>query len=498
MAFGALTSLAFAPVDAVPVLWVAFPALIFLLQGTDKNPWLAFAVGWSFAFGFFTFDLYWTAVSMFVDIRQFWWAVPFAAFGLPAVCAAYYGIAAMIAQRIGMRGASGAIVFALIWFLADYARGHLFTGFPWNMAGYAWADYLPVLQSVSVIGIYGLTLITLVAACLPAALAEEKASSQAKSLVTGSLLLFGLIIVWGGWRLAEAPVAVVPDVRLRLVQPDVRQQDKWQEGERQKNFDRLLELSSKPGAKPVNYIIWPETAPPFYLTQDDEHRFAAASIVPPGGALITGVLRSQMDLVVGARYFNSLIALDHDANVIATYDKAHLVPFGEYQPFRNFLPAPALAGMGIDFSRGPGPRTLRIPGLPPFSPFICYEAIFPGAIADRNDRPQLLLNVTNDGWYGNTAGPYQHFAIARVRAVEEGVPLVRDANTGISGIVDAYGRIEVRMGLGQRGFLDGDLPRALPQPTYFVRSGERALWLIFIALATPTFFRIVLTKKTRM
>ncbi len=186
------------------------------------------------------------------------------------------------------------------------------------------------------------------------------------------------------------------------------------------------------------------------------------------------------------------------AHVEATYDKAHLVPFGEYIPFRQFLHLQSLAGMGIDFSHGPGPRSLHIASMPSFSPFICYEAIFSGEVIDRRDPPQFILNVTNDAWYGHTAGPYQHFAIARVRAVERGLPLIRVANTGISGIIDAYGRIETHLGLGQRGFIDGDLPQALAAPTFFSHQGERSLWLIFALLGLSSLIRKFFSKNRRI
>ena len=241
-------------------------------------------MGWSFAFGFFVFDLYWTAASMFVDIDHFWWAVPLAALGLPACFALYYGIAAALARQIGLRGVAGAINFALLWFLADYARGHLFTGFPWNIEGYVLADFLPVLQIASITGIYGLTLLTLIAACLPIALAENIPHERKRMIVLGSLLSLALVIVWGTSRLVSAHPGSVPNVRLRLVQPDVEQEMKWNPETREKNFARLLELSTAPGEKPVTHIIWPETAATFYLSEDPQHRNAIAAIVPPGGA----------------------------------------------------------------------------------------------------------------------------------------------------------------------------------------------------------------------
>jgi apolipoprotein N-acyltransferase len=494
-AYGALSSLAYAPADAVPVLWIAFPALIFLLQST-KDWHRAFALGWCFAFGFFVFDLYWTAVSMFVDISHFWWAVPFAFFGLPAVFALYYGMAAAVAQKIGLRGAGGTTIFALLWFLADYARGHLFTGFPWNIEGYAWADFLPMLQIASLIGIYGLTLLTLAAACLPACLAETETPKRNRILVTGSLILLALIAIWGGVRLAEAPNVVVPGVRLRLVQPNVQQELKWKPEEQEKNFARLLAITSEPGEDQITAVIWPETASPFYLTLDEEHRKQVGALAPKNGAIITGVLRAEVD-PSGVHYYNSLVAVDDHAQIAAVYDKSHLVPFGEYMPFRQWIPAPALANLGVDFSRGPGPQTLHAPGAPGFSPLICYEAIFPGAIINSRDPSQFLLNVTNDGWYGHTAGPYQHFAIARTRTVEEGLPLVRAANTGISGIIDSYGRIEARLGLGHSGYIDGDLPQALPAPTFFRQYGDGPLWLIFGLLALTAVSGRILNSKMR-
>ncbi|HUY68074.1 MAG TPA: apolipoprotein N-acyltransferase, partial [Alphaproteobacteria bacterium] len=225
-AYGALASLAFAPTDVAPVLWVCFPALIFLVQGT-KNWRGAFAAGWCFAFGFFTFDLYWIAASMFVDLHRFWWAVPLAVAGLPAFFALYYGIAAALARRLGLQGLTGAVSFALLWFLADYARGHLFTGFPWNIEGYAWAEILPVAQIVSMTGVYGLTLLTLLGACLPAALAEQPLRKSARESFLFSLVVLAGLTVWGSARLETATAAMVPGVRLRLVQPDIAESMKW-------------------------------------------------------------------------------------------------------------------------------------------------------------------------------------------------------------------------------------------------------------------------------
>ncbi|MDX2027783.1 MAG: apolipoprotein N-acyltransferase [Alphaproteobacteria bacterium] len=473
--FGLLGALAFPRTNLTPVLWVSFPALIFLLQGT-ANWRQAFITGWSFAFGFLMLALYWIAASMFVDIASFWWAVPLAVAGLPAAFAIYYGIAAALAHRMGLKGLSGALTLALLWFLADYVRGHAFTGFPWDLVGHGWSIVLPILQITSIIGIYGLTLLTLITICLPATLADKNKHSRAA--VAGSLLLFALIAIWGEARLMQAKDDVVPNVRLRLVQPNIDQSQKWLSSARENHFRHLLDLTSAPGLKPVTHIVWPETAATYYLMEEPARRHDIAAHLPKGGALLTGLIRRNMDEAGQIHYYNSLIAVDGKANVVAGYDKFHLVPFGEYIPFRTILPLRALATFGTDFSSGEGPRSLRVTGLPSFSPLICYEIIFPGEVEDRADPPHFLLNVTNDGWYGNTSGPYQHFAVARIRAIEEGRPLVRAANTGISGVMDSYGRVTARLGLGETGFVDADVPEVL-NGTLFSQYGGRGLWLIF-------------------
>jgi apolipoprotein N-acyltransferase len=248
-------------------------------------------------------------------------------------------------------------------------------------------------------------------------------------------------------------------------------------------FETHLELSAAPAREPVTHLIWPETAIPFFIETDAANRMALASVTPPGGLTLTGAPRAvrQADGPDGGgvRYYNSLLVIDSDGTVRDSFDKAHLVPFGEYMPLRQYLPVGAIAGNGAEFSAGPGPRTLHPPGLPPVSPLICYEVIFPGAVVDPADRPQWLLNLTNDAWYGETSGPHQHFAISQVRAVEEGMPLVRSAQTGISGVVDSYGRVTAELGLGVRGTLDAALPKALSGTTIYGWIGD---WMFVVTL----------------
>lgn len=476
-ALGFVGALAFPPTAFFPILAISFPALIILLRQTP-NSRAAFVVGWSFAFGYFLLGLYWIAAAMFVDIRAFWWAVPLAVAGLPAICAIYYGLAAALARRIGLHGLSGIVLFALLWFTADYARGHLLTGFPWNLEGTIWAEVLPMLQITSVIGVYGLTLLTLVIACLPAVLVGNSKMGRVVCATGVSALL--LLAVWGGVRLTTNAGSATP-THIRIVQPNLAQAHKWDEASREAHFQALLDMSSAPSAKPLAMIVWPETAATFYLEEDDTHRRAIAATLGENSLLLTGVIRRNILTDNKLHYSNSLVAIDRSGRIAAAYDKFHLVPFGEYIPFRNILPLRTLANLGVDFTAGSGLQTLHLDGLPAFSPLICYEAIFPHEVARPDDRPEMLVNITNDGWYGKTAGPYQHFISARLRAIEEGIPLIRAANTGISGVIDAYGRITAEIGLGKTGYVDADVPVAIA-PTFYSRYGDMPLWVLFAVL----------------
>ncbi|WP_029010766.1 apolipoprotein N-acyltransferase [Azospirillum halopraeferens] len=477
-ALGGLSALALPPAHALPVLLVSFPGLLWLLAGAP-NGRVAFAVGWFFGFGHHLAGLYWVSFALFTDIGRFWWALPLAAAGLPMLLSLFTGLAALVFHRLKANGPAAPLLFAATWAAAEWLRGHLFTGFPWNLTGYGWVGVLPVLQGVSLVGIYGLSLLTVLVAALPAALADPRVPPRrAAAALAAGLALFAALAAWGALRLSAADEAPVAGVRLRLVQAAVEQHLKWDPAERQANFERHLALTAAPAARPVTHVIWPETAVPFFLDADAARRQAVGAVTPPGGLVLTGAPRLGMAADGGTLFHNAMLALDGSGAVVASYDKFHLVPFGEYMPLRRYLPVGAIAGNGAEFSPGPGPRSLRLAGLPPVSPLICYEVIFPAAVTDPDDRPHWLLNLTNDAWYGHTAGPHQHFAIARVRAVEEGLPLVRSANTGISGVVDSYGRVTARLGLGERGIVDADLPAALAQPTPYGRFGDLGFGLL--------------------
>jgi apolipoprotein N-acyltransferase len=485
--FGALLAGALPPVDLVPLIFIAFPGLLWLDDGS-ANSRASARLGYAFGLGFFAAGLYWIAAALFVDIARFWWALPFAVFGLPAFLAlftaAVLALTAIAARRLRLTPMARICLFAVAWSAAEWLRGHILTGFPWNLVGYVWAGGFPgalaMLQSTAWVGIYGLSFLTVLAASLPALLGGTSLlpmprARRAAPLVAAVLLIL-LPAAAGAIRLGMLPMRST-DTWLRLVQPSVPQDIKWDPAAAEANFRGLIELSAAPSTHRLAAVIWPEAAATFLLERHPEHRAAIASVVPEGGYVITGAIRANPPPEPVTQIWNSIEAIDGSGAIRAVYDKAHLVPFGEYMPFRGLLPIDNFIPGAIDMTPGPGLQTLTLPGLPAFSATVCYEAIFPGRVVAAAVRPAWMLNVTNDAWYGRSSGPYQHFAIARTRAVEEGMPLVRAANNGISGIVDPAGRVVARTRLDSIGYADIALPEAAA-PTLYAKVGE---WL-FLAM----------------
>lgn len=481
---GLLAVLALPPVHAIPVLIPAFVGLVWLIDGA-RTRIDAFWTGWFFGLGFFIAGLYWMSYSFLVDAATYAWLIPFAVPGLSSVAAIYIGLAAAATHWLAPAGLRRAALLPLAWVGFEYLRGILLTGFPWNLLGSVWVFSDAMLQGAALFGAYGLTLATCIAATAPAALADENARPRARwGLVGAGAAVLAVLWIGGTIRLNDTSEKNVPGVRLRLVQPDIAQNLKWVPEERAEIMRVLLRLSAQaPSGAAPTHIIWPETATPTFLEQVPDDLRVVASVAPAGGALITGSPRLRRG-TGEVQLWNSIHVVDRDALIRASYDKFHLVPFGEYMPIPNFFGLRALAADRVDFSPGPGPVTMEIPGAPPASPLICYEVIFPGHVvaADMKDgpRPQWLLNVTNDAWFGISSGPYQHLASARMRAVEEGLPLVRTANNGVSGVYDAYGRVIVETELGKQAVLDADLPTYLTERTIYSRLGNWSLSVVML------------------
>lgn len=487
-ALGACAALALPPIHLLPLAVVGFAGLVWLLEGASgdaRRPALAaFLVGWWFGFGHFALGLYWIANALLIEWERVGWMIPFAVFGLAAVLGVFTGLATSAVHASRARGVGAAFALAIAWSLCEWLRGHVLTGFPWNLTATVWAESPPMIQSAALFGAYGLSALTVLAFALPAALAARDARARWVPTLAAALLVAA---GWGvgSYRLAGAGGATVPDVRLRLVQPNVPQALKWDPEAREANLRRMIALTRQPGFETRTHTIWSETATAFPVWGDNEilaqRRAQVAAAVPPGGMLVTGAPRFERAADGTLRVWNSLHAMDGDGTIHATYDKFHLVPFGEYVPFREILPIDRVVPGGIDFSAGPGPRLLSIRGLPLASPLICYEVIFPGQVVPDAGHAELLLNVTNDSWFGDSAGPYQHLAAARLRAVEEGLALVRSAGGGISAIIDPYGRIHASLGLGVAGVLDSELPVSIGQ-TFFAQQGNAAFVVLILAL----------------
>ncbi len=451
-AAGIGATLAMPPLGATPALAAGLVAFAWLLDGTARFR-TAFLTAFAFAFGFFAAGLYWVAGSFFTVGGATAAGGPAAVLGLAALLAFFLALPAALAHRLTQPGVGRALALAAALGLGDWLRGHLLTGFPWNLFGHAWLHAPAVEQTAAIVGIYGVGLATL-AVCLLLSVADWRAWTAAAATVAA-------MFACGEVRLGRAPQAdpAAGAPLLRLVQPNIPQSEKWRREEAAAHLQRLVRLGA---ADPEpDAVIWPETAVARLLHSESPLIEALGKSVQSRAGLISGAPWRE-----DGRYYNSILAINREGRVQGRHDKAHLVPFGEYVPLRGLLGVAKLTVGGKDFAAGPGPSTLALPGLPPFGALICFEAIFPGEAVAADARPAWLLNLTNDAWFGETAGPHQHFEIARMRAIETGLPVVRVANTGITGAVDGYGRRLGRLGLGRTGSLDIHLPPPLAETAY--------------------------------
>ncbi|MBS1168984.1 MAG: lnt [Proteobacteria bacterium] len=510
LAAGALSALALAPIHAGPILFLTLPALVLLIDGAVvagprgiRRLRPAAATGWWFGFGYFLAGLHWVGIAFLAEGRSALVPLmPFAVAGLAAGLALFTALGTLVARLLWSDSPTRIFALAVGLGMSEWLRGHVLTGFPWNLLGQAVAFTDTSAQAASVVGIYGLTFAGIAVFAAPVLLVDERGHYLWLRRLTVVLVL-ALIVADLGWGLhrlsGAAPVgkAVLSDARIRIVQPNIDQAAKWSPEKKQEALDRLATLSDSRtdpqtlGAISFSEIIWPETALPFFLTEEPEALARIADLLSPGTILLTGAPRVEPaddSGDGGRRYYNSLFAIDDTGAIRAAYDKVHLVPFGEYMPFesllRQFGIGELFRGIG-GFSAGPRRNLIALAGHPSFSVLICYEAIFSGEVLPDGGRPDYLVNITNDGWFGRSTGPYQHLDAARMRAIEEGLPVVRSANTGISAIIDAYGRTVASLPLGEDGVLDGFVPSERPmtlfqqvEPTFLL-----AFNVFFILLA---------------
>lgn len=494
---GAFAVLGQPPFQLFIVCFISFPVLVWMLDGAVARPtrslvaamWPAFATGWWFGFGYFVAGLWWIGNALFVEAEQFVWLWPFAVTLIPAVLAVFYGLAAVVARLLWSDGIGRIAALALGFGLAEWLRSFAFTGFPWNAVGYAAMPVPVLMQSASLVGIYGMNALAVFVFCLPAAFAggRWRAAFAALSVI----VLLGAHVGYGYWRLQNTADVAADAPLVRIVQPAIDQSEKWDASIRDGIFQTLLDLTSEAGTgdRRPDIIVWPETSVPYLLTEAPQAVTAIAEALEPGQLLLAGAARGgEVDQSTGQRtYYNSILVLDGDGVIVDAADKKHLVPFGEYLPFKAVLEKlgmKAIAAADRGYSAAERRRTMTLPNGMVVLPSVCYEAIFPYAVAAGGDRPTVLVNVTNDAWYGDTPGPYQHAHQARIRALETGLPIVRAANNGISAIYDPYGRQLDALGYGVRGAVEAPLPDSLTA-TWYARNGRLTFWAIlaFFALA---------------
>ncbi|HJQ58734.1 MAG TPA: apolipoprotein N-acyltransferase [Vineibacter sp.] len=504
MALGVGGGFAMPPWYLLPLLVVGLVGLIWLIDDTvdataPDRPWRrSFLDGLLWGLGYFSVGSLWIIEAFNVPPADFAALGPPIVGGLAIVLAVFIGLSCLAWTWLVRwwptlgRGWRRVLLFAVLIAAFEWLRGHVFTGYPWNPFGHAWAFATMLLQPAAWVGVYGLSALTVALLALPAALNDTRV--RLVGLVAGALVLPFLAAALR-LHLVDPP-ASEPGQMLRLVQPNVPQGEKWLPAQRDAHVAHLLRLSTLDRPGTTRHVIWPETAVPFLLAQSPDYLRAVAAAAPPQGYLLVGAPRGAMtreEAQIASPgnsqpVWNSLHVLDAAGSIRATYDKVHLVPLGEYLPLRRYFAILAdTIGRG-SFEAGRGHRTIRLPGLPPVAVIICYETIFPGAVVDAADRPAWILNVTNDSWFGASSGPYQHLVSARLRAVEEGLPLVRVANTGISAVIDRFGRVETQLGMEKTGVIDHSLPPP-GAPTFYARIGDSALLLVLLALLLPLTWR---------
>jgi apolipoprotein N-acyltransferase len=487
---GACSALAFAPLEIFPLLLIGYAALVPLLDGADAGPHRlrrAASAGWWFGFGQYLIGLHWIAYPFLVDPANHFWQMPFAVAALPAGLAIFPALACAFAMIFWQDGPARVLGLAVALAAFEWLRGHIFTGFPWNLPAYGWGASLAVLQSASLMGAYGLSFLTIL---LGVSLAELGARRWRLALaMTG---LFAALFGYGVYRIATTTTAMVPGVVVRLVQPDIPQKEKFVRRLMLRNWRRLVELSARPPGKALGrptHIVWPEAATGFAVARSSGALDQISLFTMRGQTLITGSVRVDVDRSGERAWYNSLYIFGTGGALPLVYDKFHLVPFGEYVPYAALLAKIGITQVttGEGASAGDHPHVLQVTGAPAVTPLICYEAIFPHDVTDPAEpRPGWFVNVTDDSWFGPWAGPRQHFLTARVRAIEEGLPIARAANTGISAMIDPVGRVVNSLALNRTGVVDAPLPVALA-PTPYARFGDLVFLLLLVTGATCAF-----------
>ncbi len=498
---GAFCALAFAPFHFFIAAPISLTLFYWLLEKTEqKKP--TFWLGFCYGFGYFLAGNYWIAISLLVDAAKFFWLIPFALTLIPSALALYVAVFALsykflIKKFKFAQNYQKILVFALCWLVFEVLRSLLFTGFPWNLLGYIWMFEVHFAQLGGVFGIYGLSFFAVLISLLPAlffkgdgSLSLRRTPQQVRGDNGGKAdKIFALTLVtaffanfiYGYFYINDSKLTTL-ETKLRLVQGNIKQEMKWDPAQKYHNFLKHIELTNSKDLSDIKAVIWSETAVPYAIDSNQELLEKLRQATPPQGLLITGALHLgySPDRSEIADAWNSVFTFNQ-SGVFDIYDKHHLVPFGEYIPLQKYLPfVQKITDGAVGFSQGEGPRTIAAPDFS-FSPLLCYEVIFSDEAIDHKSRPDLLVNLTNDAWFGVSSGPYQHFDMARMRTIEYGIPLARVANTGITAFVDPFGRVVDKINLNQSGIIDVNLIKNLA-PTVYEKYRYWPLMLLVLAV----------------
>ena len=475
---GALCSLGFAPVYVLPLSFLGF-LFAFIICDESAGYKRSALTGYLFGFGFYAAGFYWVSNALLIDVQTFGFLYPIALLGLGAFFGLFFILPFMVWHALKNAGVWAKVFgFSSAFVLMEYLRSFLLTGFPWNMIGTMFGFSDICMQTASVVGTYGLSFILLV--FIGAFYAMFRKQYKISAMLVACIL--ALMIGFGFHRLGSYD-RTESDLRVRLVQPSIPQSMKWDRESLEDNLQTYVDMSRENGFENVKFVVWGETATAFDPRFSAYYKELIKRAVPENGYLMTGLLRydEQKD-----ELYNSLSVIDAEGQTVAFYDKNHLVPFGEYIPFRKFLPdwIRPVANQVADFSKGKKYKTFELKGFPKFGALICYEVIFEDEVINRHDKPQFLIVVSNDGWYGQSSGPYQHLLSARLRAVEEGITIVRSANNGISAVINPLGEIVSQIGLNEKGSRDIYLPQVLSLSTLYGKIGGKNIqYVMFIVLA---------------
>jgi apolipoprotein N-acyltransferase len=474
---GALSSFAFAPYFYFWVLFITSSVLLLLIERVDSKK-SAFFLGWCFGLGHFMHGIYWIYNALMVDFSQFGWMIPFVVVGLPALLAIYVALA-VVATYLSTK--YRLVLFSIFWVIAEYLRGHLFSGFPWNLVGYS-VCIEAFMQSAAIIGVYGLSFVVMLLSGLPY-LYYTKNPQRHLSFIA-LFLIVASSYVYGVKRL-ENPT-IYTEKSLRLVQYATKQTMHANEQEELKNLSTLIKMS-KSNSTTFDYVLWPEGSFSVYVN-DTLLSLVKEAITNKSHLIASGVTKEQR------KYYNSLHLINHQGISLQQYHKVHLVPFGEYVPLARFLPIQKIVPGISDFSAGDKAHDITIQTDLAFRPLICYEDIFADEIK-ANKNTHWLVSLTNDAWFGSSNGPHQHFHMSRFRAIEQGLPLVRASRTGVSAIVDAYGRIISQTKLNKTAVLDGYLPKKIAKQTIYSKFGDSLILCILALLNLIALILLIIDKK---